>query len=316
MKRALICGISGQDGAYLAKFLIDKGYNVTGTSRDVDANPFLNLKALGVFGKVNLISMKAVNSKEVIGVLKKIQPDEVYNLSGQSSVSLSFNLQHETLESNVFSTLALLDGICLVNKNIKFYNSVSSECFGDTGPFPADESTKFNPLSPYAVAKCTSFWMTQSYRSEKNIFACSGILFNHESTLRPDLFVTKKIINSVQRIALGSSEKLNLGNLHIMRDWGWAPDYVDAMWRMLQLESPEDFVIASGESHTLEDFVSEAFSHKGLDWRNYVLINSDFIRSSDQLISKANPGKAFERLGWCANTKMSGVIKKMLAQEI
>jgi GDPmannose 4,6-dehydratase len=316
MKRALICGISGQDGGYLAKLLIDKGYKVTGTSRNANANAFLNLKALDVYSKINLISMEATNYQQVIKVLKTVQPDEVYNLSGQSSVALSFGLQKETIESNVFSTLALLDGICFSNKNIKFYNAASSECFGNTGPIPADESTKFNPLSPYAVAKCTSFWMTQSYRSEKNIFACSGILFNHESSFRPDLFVTKKIINTVQRIALGSSEKLHLGNTHIMRDWGWAPEYVDAMWRMLQLKSPEDFVIASGESYSLQDFVTEAFSQKGLDWRNYVLINSDFIRNSDQLISKANPGKAFEKLDWVANTKMSGVIKKMLAQEI
>ena len=266
MKKALICGVSGQDGAYLAKFLLDKGYVVCGTSRDAQMSSFHNLARLGIRNRINLESVAINDFRSVSQVLMKIQPDEVYNLAGQSSVGLSFQQPVETLDSISVGTLNFLEAIRFYSKPIKFYNAGSSECFGDTGGTPADESTPFRPRSPYAVAKSAAFWEVANYREAYGIFACSGILFNHESPLRPERFVTKKIVAAACRIASGCNEKLYLGNISIQRDWGWAPEYIEAMWLMMQQGTPDDFVIATGRvtvSKSLQTWPSPAWGSIG-----------------------------------------------------
>ena len=248
-KRALISGISGQDGAYLAKLLLDKGYEVFGSSRDAQMANFSNLKRLGIYDHIGFESMALNDFRSVLQTLAKVNPDELYNLAGQSSVGLSFQQPVETLESISVGTLNLLEAIRFIKLPVKFYNACSSECFGDTGGLAAIETTPFKPRSPYAVAKAAAFWELANYREAYGLFACSGILFNHESPLRPERFVTRKIVAAACRIAGGSKEKLRLGNISIARDWGWAPEYVEAMWLMLQQEQPDDYVIATGETN-------------------------------------------------------------------
>ena len=315
MKKALICGISGQDGAYLAKLLLDKGYEVYGTSRDAQMSSFKNLKHLDIYNSINLKSMSLNDFRSVLQVLIKIEPDEVYNLAGQSSVGLSFEQPVETLESISVGTLNLLEAIRFTGKEIKFYNAGSSECFGDIGENAADENTPFRPRSPYAVAKSAAFWEVANYREAYGLFACSGILFNHESPLRPERFVTRKIILSACKIAAGKQTELHLGNISIKRDWGWAPEYVDAMWRMLQQNQPDDFVIATGESYSLQEFVETAFLELKLDWQEFVVTDSSLLRPTDLAVSKANPSKALNILNWKAKYKMKDVVSMMVKEE-
>lgn len=311
-RTALICGISGQDGAYLAQLLLQKGHRVIGASRDAQMSGFGNLVRLGIRDRVEVASMAPSDFRSVLQVLAKYQPDEIYNLAGQSSVGLSFEQPVETLESISIGTLNLLEGIRFLNRNIRLYNAGSSECFGDTGDTPANELTPFRPRSPYAVAKAAAFWQVANYREAYGLFACSGILFNHESPLRPERFVTQKIVRAARRIAAGGQERLTLGRLDIQRDWGWAPEYVEAMWKMLQLPQPEDFVIATGETHSLQDFVAEAFSAVDLDWRKYVDTDSALMRPADLSSSRADPSHARGKLGWQAQTSMAGVVRKMV----
>jgi GDPmannose 4,6-dehydratase len=312
MKKALICGVSGQDGAYLAKLLLEKGYEVCGTSRDAQVSAFRNLLRLGIRESIKLESLALNDFRSVLQVLKKIAPDEIYNLAGQSSVGLSFEQPVETLESVATGTLNLLEAIRFVDKPIKLYNAGSSECFGDIGDSAADEETPFRPRSPYAVAKATSFWEIANYREAYGLFACSGILFNHESPLRPERFVTQKIVSAACRIAKGSKEKLYLGNISVQRDWGWAPEYIEAMYLMLQQERPEDFVIATGESHSLQDFVIEAFTCAGLNWQDYVVTDKSLLRPTELAVSRGNAIKAKSKLGWQAKYKMHDVVKMMV----
>ncbi|NEP03548.1 MULTISPECIES: GDP-mannose 4,6-dehydratase [Okeania] len=312
MKTALISGISGQDGSYLAKLLLEKGYNVCGTSRDAQMSTFNNLYRLDIRDKIKLDSMSLTDFRSVLQILTKYQPDEVYNLAGQSSVGLSFQQPVETLESIATGTLNLLEAIRFTGAKIKLYNASSSECFGDTGGQPATEITPFRPRSPYAVAKSTAFWEVANYREAYNLFACSGILFNHESPLRPQRFVTQKIISVVCKIANGSNEKLHLGNISVQRDWGWAPEYVEAMYLMLQQEEPDDYVIATGESYPLQDFVIEAFATVGLNWQNYVEVDRSLYRPTDISVGRANPIKAKEKLAWKAQYKMPDVVRMMV----
>lgn len=234
--KALICGVGGQDGAYLARLLLDKGYEVWGTSRDAQITEFRNLKLLGLDGRVALCSMAPNDFRSVLSILSRVAPDEIYFLAGQSSVGLSFEQPVETLESITVGTLNVLEAIRFLGGKIKLYHASSSECFGDVGRRPANENTPFQPRSPYAVAKASAHWIVRNYRESYGLFACSGILFNHESPLRPPRFVTRKIIDSALRIAKGERERLALGRLDIVRDWGWAPEYVEAMWAMLQRE--------------------------------------------------------------------------------
>lgn len=276
MKRALIIGINGQDGSYLAKFLLNKGYEVVGTSRDAMASSFSNLKKLGIELRVQNVSMALNDFRSVLAILKKFAPDEIYNLAGQTSVGLSFEQPVETMESITFGTLNILEAIRFIDSPIHFYNAGSSECFGDTKNLPASESTPFSPRSPYAVAKTAAYGLVNNYRESYGLYACTGILFNHESQLRPERFVTQKIIKAASFISKNLDTKLSLGNISIYRDWGWAPEYIEAMWLMLQREKPEDFVIATGKSVSLEYFIEKAFSYHGLSWKNHVLIDSSF----------------------------------------
>lgn len=315
MKKALICGVSGQDGAYLAQHLLDKGYEVYGSSRDAQMALFANLVRLGIKDQVRFESVSPTDFRSVLQVLMKTQPDEVYNLAGQSSVGLSFQQPVETHESIALGTLNLLEAIRFTGRSIRLYNAGSGECFGDTNE-AATRETPFRPRSPYATAKAAAFWEVANYRDAYGLFACSGILFNHESPLRPERFVTKKIIATACRIAAGSHEKLVLGNTAIQRDWGWAPEYVEAMWLMLQQESPQDFVIATGQSHSLEEFVALAFAQLGLDSRQHVVSDPNLFRPSDIQFSKADPKRARDLLGWQAQFKMPEVVRGMIEAEL
>jgi GDPmannose 4,6-dehydratase len=316
MKKALVCGVSGQDGAYIARLLLEKGYEVYGGSRDSQMSTFKNLISLGIKNDINLLSVNLNDFRSTLQSIIKIKPDEIYNLSGQSSVGLSYEQPVETLESISIGTLNILESIRFSNADIKFYNAGSSECFGDTKDIAADENTLFQPRSPYAVAKSTAFWLVSSYRDSYNIKAATGILFNHESPLRPDRFVTKKIISTACKIVKDKSLKLKLGNLDITRDWGWAPEYVEAIWLMLQTEIQEDYVIATGESNSLKDFIKTTFEYLGLNYQDHVISDDNLFRPSDLKIGRANPTKAETKLGWKAKSKMKDVIEKMIEFEL
>lgn len=314
-RKALICGISGQDGAYLAKLLLSKGYEVIGTSRDAEASSFQNLNKLGIKSEITLVSMSLNDFRSVLNVISKYEPFEIYNLAGQTSVGLSFSQPVETMESISGGALNLLEVVRFVDKKIKIYNAGSGESFGECQNEPANENSIFKPRSPYAVAKAASFWQVANYREAYDLFACTGLLFNHESPLRPERFVTQKIIQSVKQISEGTLKKMSIGNLDIARDWGYAEDYVQAMWQMLQMNKPEDYVIATGISHTLQDFVDKSFTACGFDWKKYVEIDESLFRPLDIRVSRANPEKAKKILGWQASHSLDDLIKKMLIQD-
>jgi len=311
-KTALIFGVSGQDGAYLARLLLEKGYTVHGASRDAEAAKFDNLKHLGILDRIALHSTVQTDFSNVLQTIKKIQPDEIYNLSGQSSVGLSFTQPMDTMESISVGTFNLLEAIRTLGADTKFYNAASSECYGKTSTEGADEYTPFRPKSPYGVAKAAAFWHTANYREAYGLYACSGILFNHESPLRHPRFVTRKISQAAASIAAGSKDKMKLGDLSIERDWGWAPEYVEAIWSIIQQESPEDYVIATGESHTLEEFVAEAFNTVGLDWRDHVEVDESLFRPSDLAMSRANPDRVAKNLNWRAKKRMPEIARSMV----
>lgn len=313
-KRALVIGVSGQDGAYLARLLIDKGYEVHGTSRDHEVSSFSNLAALGIKDGVNLTSMVTSDFRSVLTALQKADADEIYNLAGQTSVGMSFAYPVETFDSILIGTMNLLECIRLLKKPVKFYNAGSSEVFGNTAS-PATEATPFHPRSPYATAKAAAHYAVANYREAYGLFAATGILFNHESPLRPSRFVTRKIVATAVRIARGSKQKLILGNLDISRDWGWAPDYVEAMWRILQQEVPDDFVIATGREHTLNTFVSTVFEKLGLRADDHVESDVGLLRPADIARSVGNPSKANEKLGWRAKHGLKDIIDLLIDAE-
>ena len=315
-KRALICGISGQDGSYLAKLLLSKGYKVFGTSRDVQASNFSNLQKLGCKKQVIFLSMMSEDFRSVFITFRRVQPDEIYFLAGQSSVGLSFEQPAETIQSISLGTLNILEAAKLSERQTKIYFAGSSESYGDTNGQRANEKTSFYPKSPYAVAKASASWLVDNYREAYGLFACTGILFNHESPLRPEHFVTKKIVSAAIRIAQGSKEILELGRLDISRDWGWAPEYVEAMWLMLQQKKAEDFVIATGETNTLERFVETSFSHFGLNWKDHVKINESLKRPSDLLANFGDASIANTKLGWKAKFKMKDVVRLMISEQM
>lgn len=316
MKRALICGVSGQDGAYLAKFLLLKGYDVYGTSRDANISLFGNLHRLGIFNDVRLLSMAPTDFRSVLQAFSLAEPNEVYFLAGQSSVGLSFEQPVETIESIVIGTLNILETIRFLGGNIRFYNAGSSECFGDTGNGKANEDATFKPRSPYAVAKSAAFWQLSNYREAYGLYACSGILFNHESNLRPKRFVTRKIVDTARQISLGSKEKLELGNVNIVRDWGWAPEYVEVMWMMLQQDIADDFVVATGVSISLIKFIELVFSAFGLNYEKHIIINDALLRPTDLTISRANPEKVMNILGWKAQSDINDIIGYLVDDKI
>ena len=309
--RALICGVGGQDGAYLAKYLIEKGYEVIGTSRDAHMSTFTLLDKLQINKKVKKISMSMTDYSSVFNILKNYKPDEIYNLAGQSSVGLSFQQPLEALESITKATLTILETLRALDLDAKFYNAGSSECFGNTNGIAADENTTFKPCSPYGIAKASAHWLVQTYRSSYGQRACTGILFNHESPLRPQRFVTQKIIQSAIKIKQGKQNKIRLGNIETRRDWGWAPEYVEAMWLMLQQDKIDDYVIATGKSHSLAEFTEKVFESFSLNWRDYLIIDKSLIRPTDINESMANPTLAREQIGWEAKVSFDEIIKNM-----
>jgi GDPmannose 4,6-dehydratase len=316
VKRALICGVSGQDGAYLAQLLLSKGYQVWGTSRDAQVASFANLERLGIREQVRVLSMAQSDFRSMLNSLSRSEPDEIYFLSGQSSVGLSFDQPAESIESVVYGALNLLEAVRFLGRPIRIYHASSSECFGNVVPGErACELTPFRPRSPYGVAKASAHWLITNYREAYGLYCCNGILFNHESPLRPARFVTRKIVAAACRIATGSRERLSLGRMDIARDWGWSPDFVDAMWRMLQQDAPDDYVIATGESHTLESFIAAAFAQVGLDWRSHVDIDTALFRPSEIAHSAGNPEKAMRGLGWRARVAFPELIANLVRAE-
>ncbi len=315
MKRALICGVGGQDGVYLARLLLGRGYQVFGTSRDAASADFGKLDRLGIRANVALRSMAPTDFRSVHAAIEWAAPDEIYALAGQSSVGLSFEQPAETLESIVLGTLNLLEAVRLSARDARIYHASSSECFGDLGQRPATEEAAFRPCSPYGVAKTSAHLLVASYRQAYDLFAANGILFNHESPLRPERFVTRKITAAAARIAAGSDERLRLGRLDIVRDWGWAPEYVEAMWRILQADKPDDFIVATGQSHSLESFTQSAFAAAGLDWRAHVDADPALGRPADLAWSGGLPDKAARVLGWNAQTDMAQVAARMVAAD-
>lgn len=308
---ALVCGVSGQDGSYLAQLLLKKGYVVYGTSRDVQGSSFSNLQKLGIKDQIHYLSMVPEDFRSVLVALRKSNPDEIYYLAGQSSVGLSFEQPAETIQSITLGTLNILEGCRMMDKGIHLYHAGSGECFGDTHGVPANESTPFHPMSPYAVTKTSTYWLVNNYRDAYGLFACTGILFNHESSLCPERFVTQKIVRAAKRITQGSKETLKLGRPDIARDWGWAPEYVEAMWLMLQKERPEDYLIATGKNISLEDFVRAAFEQAGLNWQEHVIQDPALFRPTGLAVGCANCSKAQKELGWKALTKGVDVVRKM-----
>ncbi len=310
MRKALIIGISGQDGAYLAKLLLSKGYAVTGSSRDHELNSFHNLTRLGIKELVNLTSIDTNDFRSLITALSKYSPDEIYNLAGQTSVGLSFKYPVETFNSILIGTMNLLECVRILNIPARIYNAGSGEVFGDN-PLASDETTPFLPLSPYGTAKAASTYAVSNYREAYGIFCCTGILFNHESPLRPQRFVTQKIIQSARLISTGVTNKIALGNIDIARDWGWAADYVEAMWLMLNAEKPSDYVIASGKQHSLRDFLRISFELVGLNWQDFVITDSNFLRPLDIKANLGNPEKASKSLGWRPTVTFDQIVTKL-----
>jgi GDPmannose 4,6-dehydratase len=315
-RRAVIVGISGQDGSYLARLLLDKGYEVIGTSRDAQIARFEGLARLGILDRVRLESMSPTDFRSVFEIFAKWAPDEVYNLAGQSSVALSFAQPVDAINSMLNATVTMLEAIRFLKRPIRFYNAGSSECFGEVTDGPAREDTPFRPRSPYAAAKAAAHWMVANYREGYGIYACSGLLFNHESPLRAERFVTRKVTKTATRIARGSGEKLILGNLAVKRDWGWAPDYVDAMWRMLQKDVPADYVIATGTLSTLEEFIAVAFRTVNLEWRDHVTTDASLMRPTDLAGFAGDASKARVELGWGPTIKMPELAAALMTEEM
>lgn len=312
---AVICGVTGQDGSYLAQLLLEKGYRVVGTSRDAGVARSGNLQRLGIADQIELVSTTVHDFRSVLQLLSRYQPDELYNLAGQSSVALSFEQPVETLESIGLGTITLLEAIRFLELPMRLYNAGSAECFGESAT-PCDEQTPFRPRSPYAVAKATAHWALVNYREAYGLHACTGFLFNHESPLRPARFVTRKIVSTACRIRAGSRERLQLGNIDVERDWGWAPEYVEAMWRMLRLDVPVDLVIATGYTCSLKYFVETTFRHLGLNWLDSVDYNPELIRPSEIRRGHANPNRAKELLGWEAKIRVEELVAKMIKAEL
>jgi GDPmannose 4,6-dehydratase len=313
--KALILGISGQDGTYLAKLLLEKGYEVHGASRDHELTTFRNLENLGLKQKIVLHSLALSDFRSVFSVIDKVRPHELYNLAGQSSVGLSFSFPVETFESISVGTLNILECIRMLKLDVRFYNAGSSEVFGNT-PEGAREDTLFRPRSPYATAKAAAHYSVTNYREAYNLFCCTGILFNHESPLRPARFVTKKIVAAAVRLKNGSKENLELGSLDIKRDWGWAPEYVEAMWLMLQQAVPDDYVIATGVTTPLQEYVQRAFDCVELNWKDFVTLNPELKRPSDIDISFGDASKAADQLGWKSKLGFSEIVARMVDEEL
>jgi GDPmannose 4,6-dehydratase len=310
--KALICGVTGQDGAYLSRFLLEKQYDVWGTTRTNGESGLVNLHYLGIRDQINIVTMDPVAASSVKQVINYVRPNEVYFLSGLSSVGKSFLFPTETMESIVVATTNILEACRKMQNPPRLYNAGSSECFGNTGLHAANEETPFSPCSPYGIAKTASCSLVRQYRKSAGVWACNGLLFNHESPLRPQHFVTQKVVTAARNIAAGIENTLSLGSLNVARDWGWAPEYVEAMWKMLQQDAPSDYVIATGHTRTLQELVDVAFSYFDLDYRNYVKRSEEQVRSTELDKSSADPSKAREKLRWTADKSMEDVVWYMI----
>lgn len=312
-KRALVTGITGQDGSYLAELLLKKGYEVFGLVRRSSVNKFDRIDHL--MDKITLIQGDLLDQYSLIEAIKQSNPDEVYNLAAQSFVPTSWNQPVLTGEFTALGVTRLLEGIRQVNSKIKFYQASSSECFGFAKP-PQNESTPFHPRSPYGVAKVYAYWITVNYRESYGMFNSNGILFNHESPRRGMEFVTRKISDGVARIKLGLARELRLGNLEAKRDWGFAGDYVEAMWLMMQQDKPDDFVIGTGEAHSVKEFCEQAFSHAGLDWKKHVKIDRKFLRPAEVDHLVADASKARKILGWKPKVSFKELVGMMVGADV
>ena len=333
MKRALITGITGQDGAYLSRLLLDKGYEVHGAFRRTSDLHLNRLKYLGVDEKIQYLPLELLEFNNLYKAIEKVQPDEIYNLGAQSFVALSFDEPIFTVDVTGLGPLRILEAIRAINPRIKFYQASSSEMFGKVQTVPQDEKTPFYPRSPYAIAKLSAHWITINYRESYGLFACSGILFNHESPLRGMEFVTRKITYALARIQHGLQEKIVLGNLNARRDWGYAPEFVEAMWLMLQQPQPDDYVVATGETHTIREFIELAFQCVGIDidWTGkdvnekgvdrktgkvLIEVDPEFFRPAEVDLLMGKPQKAREMLGWKPRTKFSDLVRIMVEADM
>ena len=320
MKRALVTGITGQDGSYLAELLLAKGYQVTGVIRrsssfntgridDIYQDPHdPDYRLRLIYGDLN-------DASSLNRILRTVKPDEIYNLGAQSHVRVSFDIPEYTAEITGVGTVRLLEAIRESGLEPRFYQASSSELYGSS-PAPQSETTRFHPRSPYAAAKLYSYWITVNYREAYGMYACNGILFNHESPRRGETFVSRKITRAVARIELGLQEKLFLGNLDARRDWGFAGDYVEAMWLMLQQDKADDFVIATGEAHTVREFLDEAFGHRDLDWHKYVEIDPRYFRPSEVDELRGDMSKAKRELGWEPKVKFRELVRMMVDADL
>jgi GDPmannose 4,6-dehydratase len=313
-KKALITGITGQDGSYLAEFLIDKGYEVHGVTRRTSTPNYGRIK--GIVDKVTLHQGDLLDQHSLTGIVKKVEPDEVYNLAAQSFVPTSWSQPVLTGEFTALGVTRILEAIQLAHPAARFYQASSSEMFGKVQETPQHEKTPFYPRSPYGVAKVYGHWITVNYRESHDLFAVSGILFNHESPRRGLEFVTRKVTNAVARIKLGKQDKLKMGSLEPKRDWGYAPDYVEAMWLMLQQDTPEDYVVGTGKTWSVQQLVEIAFQAADLDWKQYVEADPEFLRPAEVDLLVADPGKAKQKLGWEPKTGFEEMIKMMVEADL
>jgi GDPmannose 4,6-dehydratase len=315
-KKALITGITGQDGSYLSQFLLQKGYRVCGVVRLKQKPNLGHLRYLKIEKKVRLFKADYLKSADINQIVKLVRPDEIYHLAAMSSVAQSFHEPARTIEFNLTSTAHLLEAARLFVPQVKFYQASSSEMFGAMSKLPATEETPFQPVSPYGISKVSCHWLAHSYRRMHNLYCACGILFNHESVLRPKHFAIKKIISTAVRIKHGSKEKLTLGNTHIKRDWGYAPEYVKAMWLMLQQSKGEDFILATNEAHSLDEFVRLTFDYLGLNWKKHVHVDKTLFRQSDIPISVGNPRKIKNKLKWKYDLRFEDLIKLLVDEEV
>jgi GDPmannose 4,6-dehydratase len=318
MKRALITGITGQDGSYLSEFLLKKGYEVHGIVRRVALeDPVHRLWRLGsVLDRVELHAASMESYASIFGVVERVQPHECYHLAAQSFVSYSFDDEFSTINTNINGTHYLISSIKERMPDTRFYFAASSEMFGNAKETPQDESTPFHPRSPYGISKVAGFELTRNYREAYGLFACNGICFNHESERRGFEFVTRKVSSTVARIAQGLVDNLSLGNLDARRDWGYAPDYVEAMWLMLQQDTPDDYVISTGESHSVRDLVEAAFGFVDMDWREYVTVDERLFRPADVNELRGNSSHARRLLGWEPRVSFQDLIRRMVEADL
>jgi GDPmannose 4,6-dehydratase len=313
-RKALITGITGQDGSYLAEFLLKKDYDVVGVVRRTSTPSLERISA--ILDRIRVVSGDLTDESSLISILEKMEPDEVYNLAAQSFVPASWDQPIFTSEVTAVGVLRMLEAIRAVNPRIKFYQASSSEMFGKAQEVPQTEKTPFYPRSPYGVSKVYGHWITVNYRESYDMFACSGILFNHESPRRGLEFVTRKITRGVARIKQGLDRELFLGNLDARRDWGFAGDYVEAMWQMLQQEKPDTYVVSSGETHSVREFVEAAFGYAGMDYREYVKVDQKFFRPAEVDLLLGNPAKARRELGWMPKVSFDELVKMMVEHDL